>query len=283
MGKRNEDELNADVLQPLTRHRLARQIEFFAELDSTNNYALQLCRDHQLLEPHLIVAQRQWAGRGRGANSWWAEPGALTFSLAIPATVLDLPIEHLPKFSLTTGLAISESLQRLIPQASLGLKWPNDVYLNGRKVCGVLIEVPQGTDSALGAAADTKQPALIVGIGVNVNNSIAHAPPDLQSTAVALCDVTLRRFSLRDVLQELLLSIETRLDDLRDHPQRVLDRWQQLCLLTGQTIQLTLESEQVTGVCRGINAQGGLVLETAAGTKSLYGGVIGSQTLPREP
>ncbi len=170
-----------------------REVEFHHEIGSTNERALQLAREPHRRYPLLVLAEHQTAGRGRGANRWWGAPGALTFSLVLEGSTAQLPPHRWPQASLTTGLAVCEALEELLRDRTIQLKWPNDVYWKQRKLCGVLLESP------------AERPGILVlGIGLNVNNSLHNAPHELQSTAITLADATGDSFSLTDVLQRVL-------------------------------------------------------------------------------
>jgi biotin-(acetyl-CoA carboxylase) ligase len=147
-------------LARLSASGLVAGIDFHESLGSTSDRALGLAAEGAIALPHLVLAQRQTAGRGRGANRWWAADGALTFSLVLAAPPDRLPPDRWPQVALVAGLAVCDALRSLAPAAELRVKWPNDVFLAGRKVCGILSEsVPGWRDR------------LVVGIGVNVNNS----------------------------------------------------------------------------------------------------------------
>src|SRR5690606_23569450 len=127
-------------LQRIRDETLVRTIDFHWELDSTNSQAIRMLEQSELPTPLLVLAETQTQGRGRGQNRWWSAPGALTCTLVAP---LDkLPADRLPQVSLTTGLAVCQAVESLAPQADLGIKWPNDVYLDDRKLAGILIELP---------------------------------------------------------------------------------------------------------------------------------------------
>lgn len=119
----------------------------------------------------VIVADAQRAGRGRGGNVWQSPPGQnLYFSLALRGSAT---ATHLPPFALVVGLSIVEELGEAFGVRAK-LKWPNDVWIDGLKVAGVLIEALHRSGTP---------PALIVGAGINVNQ--ATFPPDLAATSIA--------------------------------------------------------------------------------------------------
>src|SRR5687768_5425088 len=120
-----------------------RSVETHDELGSTNDRALVLAGDPDLPRPALVLAVHQTAGRGRGGNVWRSGPGALTFSLVIDRPWV-LSRERMPIRSLDADLAARDAVASLAPRRHVTVKWPNDVYLDGRKLCGILTEVPPG-------------------------------------------------------------------------------------------------------------------------------------------
>src|SRR5688572_15119912 len=92
----------------------ARHVESHEELGSTNDRARELAADESLETPLLVIAERQTAGRGRGANRWWAGTGSLTFSLVLSAERWKLPAARWPTIALTAGLAVCEAVDELL-------------------------------------------------------------------------------------------------------------------------------------------------------------------------
>lgn len=246
---------------------IVAQIEFHAEIGSTNDRASQLA-GAELQLPLLVIADRQTAGRGRGANRWWSAPGALTFSLLVESAAASVQPTQWPQLSLTAGLAVCEALQALLPQQLWGVKWPNDVYLGGptglQKVCGILIESPSA-----------RRGRLIIGIGINVNNSFAAAPEELRERATALCDVAGRSFDRTDVLLQVIHSLHRRWGMLGILGFGALaDDWRRYCILQGQTVTLEQGGERVVGLCQSIDDDGALVLQTPTERRRCIAGTI---------
>jgi BirA family transcriptional regulator, biotin operon repressor / biotin---[acetyl-CoA-carboxylase] ligase len=242
---------------------LVRDVEFHAEIGSTNDRAIELVREAPLDCPFLVLAASQSAGRGRGANRWWSGPGGLLFTLILDARATGLPAERWPQIALAAGGAVCESLERAIPGVEARVKWPNDVYLAGKKAAGILVEVP--SDAA---------GRLLVGIGVNVNNSFAAAPAELSQIATSMSDVTHRTFDLTRVLIAVLSNFADRRAQLRDDAPAFFENWRTRCLLTGKTVCIHAGSRQITGVCRGIDDTGRLAIATPAGEERLLSGTV---------
>jgi BirA family biotin operon repressor/biotin-[acetyl-CoA-carboxylase] ligase len=231
-------------------------------IDSTNNRALDFSRAPNIQTPLLVLAERQTDGRGRGKNGWWARQGALTFSLLVKTDTLQIPVRRLPQASLTAGLAVCEAIEDFMDE-SVSLKWPNDVYIRDRKVCGILIELPP-----------EREGVVVIGIGINVNNTAEQAPEQLQPSAIAMCDVAGHPFSLIDVLIRVLNHLEQRLRWIGHQDDELRARWSQRCMLTGRKVQLKLGGRSVAGMCHGIDDEGALLIETADGTERHFSGTV---------
>lgn len=228
-----------------------RQIEYRDEIGSTNSLALSLAQRRDVQTPLLVLAKRQTGGRGRGANRWWSSEGALTCSLLLDGPAHGLPVSSWPRASLMTGLAVCLALRERLPQADVRVKWPNDVYLESRKVAGILIET---------TVARTE--AMVIGLGVNVNNSLTTAPAEVRRSAVAMCDVAGDPCDLTGLLASLLQHLESEFAAVSTGRDALSERWSEYCLLSGHRVQVSSPAGDVEGLCRGIDEQGALLLET---------------------
>jgi BirA family biotin operon repressor/biotin-[acetyl-CoA-carboxylase] ligase len=275
--------VNADQLRGST---FIRHVEIHDTLDSTNNRAADLAHDAKVELPALVIARLQTAGRGRGNNTWWSADGALTFSVVIEPATVGISTANWPQLSLTTAVAICDGLELQIadcglrihendprpdiqsPQSSfpLAIKWPNDVMLDGAKVAGVLIESPSGSAPA--------KERLIIGIGINVNNSWQTAPRNFGPNGAALCDATKTQHDLQTVLVTALQALEERIRHLARGLAPLPDDWQRLCWLTEQSVEVHSGQRSVTGVCAGIDRDGALMVESANGIQRVHSGSV---------
>ncbi len=155
-----------------------RSAMFFRTLASTNDYAKQLltgeaARESMLAFPLLISAEEQTAGRGRGSKKWWTGKGAIAVSLVLDLAEMELARDDLAPLSPLTAESVAETIRETVgPEHSLEVHPPNDVYLNGKKVCGILIESP-------------KPECAIFGIGINTNNSVANRPEEFKEVPIS--------------------------------------------------------------------------------------------------
>jgi BirA family biotin operon repressor/biotin-[acetyl-CoA-carboxylase] ligase len=255
--------LDSEALRSAT---FARYVEIHETLDSTNNRAVELAREAAIELPALVVARHQTAGRGRGRNAWWSADGALTFSLVLEPVQHGIATMNWPQLSLATAVAVCDTLQPKVPAANCGIKWPNDVFIDGSKVCGILIESPGGVAPA--------KDRLIVGIGINVNNSWQTAPRDVGPQGTALCDVTGNVHDLQTILVRSLQTIQERLNQLAAGDPQLPESWQRLCWLTEQSVEVKAGGRWITGACTGIDGDGALMIEDGNGIHRVHSGSV---------
>lgn len=245
----------------LTAAGLVDRAEYFPSLGSTNDHAREraamLARDVRL----LVVADEQTAGRGRGANRWWTGSGSLAFSLLFDPIARQIERRYLPMNSLAAAIAIAETAAAATARLDIGLHWPNDVFIGERKLAGVLIEaLPDGRH--------------VLGIGCNVNNRLAEAPPEVAAIAASLADVTEKVHSRGELLGEILRRLGERLDELSSYPESVGRRADELCLQHGKLLTIRTGNREVSGVCAGIADDGALLLDALTGRQVFYSGVL---------
>jgi BirA family biotin operon repressor/biotin-[acetyl-CoA-carboxylase] ligase len=248
--------------QAIAHSTVFSHIDWYDELDSTNTVAARAQATADEL-PWVIGAMRQSQGRGRGTHAWWSQPGSLTFSLLAEPAAWNIPPARWPLLSLMVGLSTCEALECFAPHTEFAVKWPNDVYADGRKIAGILIE-----------SHSHRPEQLVMGIGVNINNSLTQAPAPLNTSATALCDLQGTRFSLTEVLTRLLNQLNQNLIELGSGPEELIRRYRGRCYLTGKMITLRHRNQDVTGMCQGIDDDGALRLLTWSGPQPFYAGTV---------
>ena len=241
---------------------LLNEVETFETIDSTQEHASRRAREPNVALPLLITAEEQTAGRGRGANRWWTGRGSLAFSLLLDPANWDLPRQVRPERSLAVGVAIVETLRPLVPaDLPLGLHWPNDVFVQGKKLAGVLVDV----------LTDGRN---VVGIGLNVNNSFAGAPEEVRGRATSLIELAGVPFDRTEILATLVRNLRAAFHDALTSPELFGRRFNDLCLQIGRELTIDVAGKRTTGVCAGIAADGALLLETPQGFQKFYSGVL---------
>jgi BirA family biotin operon repressor/biotin-[acetyl-CoA-carboxylase] ligase len=251
----------------ISQSSFIRHVEIYDELGSTNDRAAELAGILETPLPALVATRQQTAGRGRGTNRWWAADGALTFSLLIDTSMHGVATRDWPRLSLATAVAICDALASELRAAGTGLaiKWPNDVMLDGAKVSGILVESPAGAAS---------RERIVIGIGINVNNSWRAAPRETGGLGIALCEVTGRQHNLNTVLIATLNAIQFRIRQLAENAPELPQAWQQRCWLTEQDVEVGSGSDWMQGVCTGIDHDGALLVQNLFGAKRFYSGSV---------
>jgi BirA family biotin operon repressor/biotin-[acetyl-CoA-carboxylase] ligase len=248
----------AVLLQRLGPGRLCRSITLFDRLDSTNRVALRAAAAGAR-EGSLFLAEEQYQGKGRKDRSWHSARGkSLVFSLVLrPAG---------DPVGLTTLLAYAGAQAIKESTAYLSIKWPNDMYLVGKKVAGIL--------------AESKGGATVLGMGVNVNEAKNDFPCELQDTATSISIVTGREHERADVLVAIIERFERAYAVwLESGLEPFIGALEESMLYIGERVCVMSGQETIAGIVRGITVEGYLRLDVqgverkfASGDVSLKGG-----------
>jgi BirA family biotin operon repressor/biotin-[acetyl-CoA-carboxylase] ligase len=228
---------------PLETQIIGTTIELFYEIDSTNTWALENGKDGQ-----VVIADRQTAGRGRLGRTWFSLPGVGIWC----TSVLE---QNDPGLTIAAALAVHDSIS---PQCSPKIKWPNDILLNGKKICGILVERKNGITA--------------IGIGINVHQKKNDFPEELQEKAGSLEQITEHDWDRAELTRELLTQLDQNVMLIRQGKLDTLhDRWVDSCQLAGKTIRI---NDALEGIVNHIDTDGAIVLGTPTGVQRIYSGDI---------
>lgn len=243
-----------------------RHVEIHEVLQSTNDHAVEIAHDPEIELPALILARVQTAGRGRGNNKWQATAGALTFSLLLEPLAFGINSIDWPKLSLTTAVAICDAISVELdsPAARLAIKWPNDVMLNGSKLAGILIESP-------GAPAKNR---VVIGIGININNTMKSVQFFGHHKPIAVCDVTERQHDSLSVCMAVLNTLASRIIQMSVKDPALSDAWQKLDFAAGRDGVVEQDFNKIIGRCVKIDGDGALLMETSSGPLKIHSGSL---------
>jgi BirA family biotin operon repressor/biotin-[acetyl-CoA-carboxylase] ligase len=227
------------------------------ETPSTNTLVLETeeyLADHGL----VVLARHQTAGRGRMGRHWASVPGAqLQFSVVVHPAVR---AEEVPLLALVSGLAVAQALEGLLG-LSPRLKWPNDVLLDGRKVCGILLE-------AKPAPGTGQPPRLVIGIGLNCQGRAEDYPPDLRERVTTLAEVYGAPVDNEEVLQAVLERLNALYDRLvAGERPALLAEWRRCAALAGRRVRVQTPQGLREGHARDITGEGYLLVELEGGTR----------------
>ena len=229
----------------LSTNFLGQSIRYYPKLDSTNSKALELAV-RNVPNGTVVITDNQTSGRGRQSNKWISTPGkSLTFSVIIYP---NQKIDQLNKYPLIAGLAVTDTLIELdfAPQ----LKWPNDVLINKRKVCGVLYE------SKLSGRTIK---CLIIGIGLNINEEQSDIHQELQKSSTSLNLESGFEFQIEQILTAILYNLESRLDQI-DENEKIIDDWENRCIHLNHNILFKESEGENRGIFKGLSLQGQAII-----------------------
>lgn len=249
------------IVSSLPNTKAAPIIEVHSLIDSTNSYLLRRL-PNQVSQGQVCLAEYQSAGRGRRGRQWVSPFGSQIYMSMY--WYLDQGLSAAMGLSLVTALAVSDAVFALT-DIKVQLKWPNDIYLDGVKLAGILIDLE-------GQALEPSHS--VIGIGLNLNmpeqiaGSIDQQWTDLQSHYGNAID----RNKLSAYLIHYLLQ---RLEQLNaEGLSSMVAQWHEQDFYLNKKVKL-LTGERVTkGICRGINNQGALMLEIEGELKAIYGGEV---------
>jgi BirA family transcriptional regulator, biotin operon repressor / biotin---[acetyl-CoA-carboxylase] ligase len=174
---------------------VGKNVVFVPECHSTNTLASQLSQNSSVSEGTVVITHHQTAGRGQRGNTWTVEPGQnLTLSICLSPGFLTIKKQFF--LNIMTSLAVRDVLEEHLSTPDIYIKWPNDILVHGKKICGVLIE-NQLTGSTIQGS--------IIGIGLNVNQHRFEL-----SSATSMFLESNRQFDLQAVFDSILGKIEAR-------------------------------------------------------------------------
>lgn len=160
-----------EIASRLKTERMGKKICYFSIIDSTNQYAKRIGEDGAP-EGTLVIADEQTAGKGRSGRHWVTPPKtAIAFTLLLRPT---LPPSRISMVTLVMGLAVCNAIQDLY-HLPVGIKWPNDVVIEGRKICGILTEMSAEMDGVH---------YIVIGVGINTN--LTTFPDEIRDVATSL-------------------------------------------------------------------------------------------------
>jgi BirA family transcriptional regulator, biotin operon repressor / biotin---[acetyl-CoA-carboxylase] ligase len=231
------------VLEHLATKVIGKKLVITAETGSTNEDARTLIARGEK-EGTVIIASTQTNGRGRLKRKWISPEGGLYLSVILkPYT----NVSRMPLITFAISLAAARTIKG-IAKIPVELKWPNDLYINEKKVGGVLCERYKG--------------AVIVGLGINLNTNISIFPASLKRT---LTSVRFERGEEIDNVKFLRILLEEfdqlYSDFLKKHDRSIIEEWTSLCTMIGREVEIETERSKIKGTVRTVGASGELIVK----------------------
>jgi BirA family biotin operon repressor/biotin-[acetyl-CoA-carboxylase] ligase len=248
-------QLKIDKIQEgLGTKKFGRTIVFLHETGSTNNVAKDLAA-YGANEGTVVVAETQTSGRGRFDREWISPTGGLWFSAVLRPR---LSIAEAYRLVFVAGLAAAQVLheQYGLPVET---KWPNDVLVSGKKVCGMLVET-NSTERELNFA--------VLGVGVNANFEVKNALPNgLKETATSLKNELGHKVDLSELLRAMLQCIENIYGSLLNgHWSQILNEWKEFAVFLDHKVKVVCGNERFSGIASDVDLDGRLIVRLDDGT-----------------
>ncbi|MEN6350118.1 MAG: biotin--[acetyl-CoA-carboxylase] ligase [Syntrophomonas sp.] len=251
-----------DIIESLSTSIIGRQLQVYRDVESTNRTARDLIREGKAGEGTVVVARRQSGGRGRRGRSWVSPPGGLWFSLINQP---GLALQETALFSLVFAVGICRAIDKFLP-GKAEIKWPNDIFLNGKKICGILLELSGELEQA---------DYLISGIGINVNLQRSAFENEVRYTSTSLLEESGQYHELAAVLTAALTSLEHYyLLFMQEGFSPILDEFKSRCFHLGKNIRIAANNRILEGKSIDIDENGSLLLDTGFGIERLTTGDV---------
>lgn len=258
--------LPLEIKNGLTTRYIGQNIYYFSELTSTNITANQLAEGglDKTREGTIVIADRQSRGKGRAEKRWISPPGGIWISIILYPDAIP---SRMPLITLMTAVAVTKTIIELFPQTNVRIKWPNDVLIDGRKVCGILTE--------MSTVANTIK-WVIVGIGINANNDSSQLPEEIRKNSLSLKELTEKSIIRANLIRHLCIELERYYELLKKGDSAlILEEWKSYNNILGKRIDVDIGDKIITGKAIDINEKGALILKTDTGeTKEIISGSV---------
>ncbi len=230
---------------------MGRGIYYFDEVNSTNEKAIELADNAE--EGTVVIAEKQKKGIGRFGREWISPEGGVYVSVILKPKISPI---NAPTITLIAGIAVAKVIRKLGLDAKI--KWPNDVLIHGKKVCGILTNV---------ITRDDKVDYIVVGIGINANVDICTFPKELQESANSLKEEFKKEVSTENIIKDLLYEIEINYRIFKEGKfALLLNEWRGLSDTIGKRVKITTRTEVIEGDVVGVNRDGMLIIEHEDGS-----------------
>jgi len=247
--------LPQEIQRGLSTTYIGKKIFYFSELASTNIMAKEkaLHIEERIAEGTLIITERQSAGKGRLGREWFSPAGGIWLSIILYP---QLSPSYISRITLMTAVAAVKAIE-ICTQIEPQIKWPNDILINEKKVCGILTEMSAELDIINW---------VVVGIGVNVNIDHQRFPEDIQANTISLKEVSGEEVLRVKLAQTFLQEFEKYYEKLkRKEFSSILKEWKLYSHTLGKKIRVDMGERIITGEAIDINEEGALILKKEDG------------------
>ncbi|MGH7934107.1 MAG: biotin--[acetyl-CoA-carboxylase] ligase [Candidatus Binataceae bacterium] len=239
------------------------RVHYFDEVGSTQRIAAELA-EQGADQGLVVIAESQNAGRGRMGRQWHSPPGVNLYMTIVLRPRIQ--IAEVPRLSLAAGVGAAEALETVAP-GMVALKWPNDLWLKGRKTGGIIAE----------AVTDGRQQlaCVLLGIGINVNLAAADIPAELRDRATSVRAAIGRPCDRIELAATLFNRLDCRYMETETNGfGAVRAIWERYSALTGKSVVIVDGGTRLSGTVQGIDADGALLLNVDGRVRRIMTGDV---------
>lgn len=247
-----------ELKESLKTDSIGKKIYFFRQINSTNEIAKNFANNGEE-EGTIIIAETQTHGKGRLNRNWSSPIGGLYLSIILKPKLLP---NYVSKLNLLTAIAVAKTINQF--GLSPKIKWPNDVLINRKKICGILTEI---------STKENKIKYIIVGIGINVNIDINLLPRELQKTSTSVKNELGLEISIADLIIKLLNEFEKLYDIFKKGDFIYIRKeWKKFSSTFQKNVKVITKNEVIVGYAFDIDEAGALLIKNDKGIKRVISG-----------
>lgn len=255
IGKKTREHIkSSEISNDLNTYYIGKNLYVYHEVNSTNTVAKFLSKTGNE-NGSVVISEKQTGGKGRSGKAWESPLGGVWLSIILTPDVED---SQIPLITLATGVAVAKTLER-IGIENPEIKWPNDIMISGKKVCGILTEAMTNSN---------KIDTVIIGVGIDANLTIEDFPEELQSETTTL-ENELGRKGDENLLIKLFLEEFEKISELFNHNdyEIILKEWRKRSYSIGKIVEVRKPfNDNYDAYVLGISKEGALVVEKNDGT-----------------
>jgi len=247
--------LPQEIIHTLNTRKIGRKIYYFNEVDSTNIVARKIIRNGGMKtdDGTVIIAEKQIKGKGRLDRNWISPEGGLWFSVILNPTI---DLLYLPLITLMSSVIVTRIIRNFY-QINAKIKWPNDILIDNKKICGILTETSISSNSL---------DYVIVGIGLNVNISIEDFPENIINNTISLKSIIGENISRKRILIGILEEFEKYYETFKkSNFTSIINEWKLYSGTIGSKVSINTGRNVITGKAIDIDKNGGLILKMKNG------------------
>lgn len=248
--------IEEEIKHGLKTKIVGRKIHYFKTLSSTNQYAKQLVGKN-VDEGSVVVSDVQTSGRGRKSRAWYSPKGGLWFSVVLYPNI---PPQRGMLITMASSISVAQAIQEVTSFTPV-IKWPNDILIDGKKVCGILTELDAEMD---------KINYVTIGVGINVNNPLED---NLQNKAISLIEKTGSKISRVGLLRSILKHLDDNYSMLNSGDNaRIRQLWFNYAEIVGKKVRVEGEKSVIEGIVSDVDETGCLIIKTTDGSVQVVSG-----------